>query len=59
MGCAVISERRVLYRPNLSNVIRVVSNEWMTRLAKEKPQPPSVQTARTCSLMRFTISLTG
>lgn len=40
LGLVVISERRVPYRPNLTNVVRIVSREWVAWLAKRNPRPP-------------------
>lgn len=40
LGLVVSSERRVPYKPNLTNVVRIVSGEWLAWLAKRKPRSP-------------------
>jgi hypothetical protein len=39
LGLIVVTERRVPYRPNLSNVVRIVSREWTAWIARTKPKP--------------------
>lgn len=39
LGLIVVTERRVPYRPNLSNVVRIVSREWVAWIARAKPKP--------------------
>ena len=38
LGLVTIEERRVPYRPNLTNVVRIISREWLVWIAKRKPQ---------------------
>lgn len=38
LGLLTIQERRVPYRPNLPNVIRIVSREWLSWMANWKPR---------------------
>ncbi|MGU3363163.1 hypothetical protein ACLBWX_23055 [Methylobacterium sp. M6A4_1b] len=38
LGLVSITERRVPYRPNLTNVVRIVSPVWLTWLARWKPR---------------------
>lgn len=38
LGLIVVSERRVPYRPNLTNVIRIVGREWLAWIARTKPR---------------------
>lgn len=41
LGLLAITERRVPYRPNLSNLIRVVSPAWKAWIARRKPKRPT------------------
>lgn len=38
LGLVVITERRVPYRPNLPNMVRIVSREWLAWIARWKPR---------------------
>jgi hypothetical protein len=53
LGLVVITERRVSYRPNLPNMVRIVSREWLAWIARwtpqkapEHPQSPREQGAK-------------
>jgi hypothetical protein len=48
LGLVTIEERRVPYRPNLTNVVRIISREWLSWIAQRKPPRPksAVDTAR-------------
>lgn len=48
LGLVTIEERRVPYRPNLTNVVRIISREWLAWIARGKPQRPksAVDTSR-------------
>lgn len=41
LGLLTITERRVPYRPNLSNLIRIVSPAWKGWIARRKPKKPT------------------
>lgn len=41
LGLLTITERRVPYRPNLPNLIRVTSQEWKAWIARRKPKKPT------------------
>lgn len=46
LGLVVISERRVPYQPNLTNVVRIISREWNAWLSKRKPHAPASRLQR-------------
>lgn len=41
LGLLTITERRVPYRPNLSNLIRIVSTAWRAWIGRRKPKKPT------------------
>jgi len=58
LGLLTITERRVPYRPNLSNLIRIVSPAWKAWIARRKPKKPSPRPSLTSPAQKPTIGPT-
>ncbi len=50
LGLVTIEERRVPYRPNLSNVVRVISREWSAWIAKARRRVRTVNPLASASV---------
>lgn len=55
LGLITVEERRIPYRPNLSNVVRIISREWLAQLRRrgegvkrERPRKQGFPERRTC-----------
>jgi hypothetical protein len=58
LGLLTITERRVPYRPNLSNLIRIVSPAWKAWIAHRKPRKPTPRPSLTTPTPKPTIAPT-